>query len=45
MLLLRNAQQFQCVFKQSRFVVAVVLLKRFGSEAMQARRASVMLWA
>ena len=45
MLLLCNTKQFQRVFEQSRFVVAVVLLKRFGSEAMQARRASVMLWA
>ena len=45
MLLWRNTQQFQRVFKQSRLVVPVMLLKPLGSEAMQARRASVMLWA
>ena len=45
MLLWRNTQQFQRIFEKVSLVVPVVLLKPLGSEAMQARRASVMLWA
>ena len=39
----RNAEQFQCFFQKVSLVIAVVLLKRLGSQAMQARGASVML--
>ncbi len=45
MLLLCNTKQFQRVFEQGGFVVAVVLLKALCAKAVDARRAAMMLWA
>ena len=45
MLLFCNTEQFEGVGQQSGLVIAVVLLKALGAKAVEARRASVMLWA
>jgi len=44
MLLFRNTEQFKGILEQSGLVVTVVFLEPFGSKAMQARVAPVMLW-
>ena len=41
----RNTQQLQRLLEKVGLVIAVVLLKPFGSKAVQARVAPVMLWA
>jgi hypothetical protein len=45
MLFLRNIKQFQRLFQEVSLVIPVVLLEPLGSQPMQARRATMMLWA
>ena len=45
MLLFCNTKQFQRLFEKTGLVVPVVLLKPLRAEAVEARRAAMMLWA
>ena len=45
MLFFCNTEQFQRLSEEVSLVVPVVLLKPLRAEAMQARRAAMMLWA
>ena len=45
MLLFCNTEQFQRLFEEAGLVVPVVFLEPLRAEAVQARRAAMMLWA